>query len=131
MPATRSAPASSSSPRGAGAPARPAQDMQPMTTRRQAMSSNGGRWKGREVVIVEAARTPIGRGHREKGYFKDAHPNELLGAAYEAVIERANIEPALVEDVAAGAVSHVGEQSYNIACNPWLHARVAHSHSST
>ena len=35
---------------------------------------------GREVVIVEAARTPIGRGHREKGWFRDTHPNELLGA---------------------------------------------------
>ena len=37
--------------------------------------------EGREVVIVEAARTPIGRGHLEKGYYKDTHPNELLGAA--------------------------------------------------
>ena len=31
--------------------------------------------RGREVVIVEAARTPIGRGHKEKGYYKDTHPN--------------------------------------------------------
>ena len=38
--------------------------------------------KGREVVIVEAARTPIGRGHPEKGYYKDTHPNELLGRTY-------------------------------------------------
>ena len=34
--------------------------------------------EGREVVIVEAVRTPIGRGHREKGYYKDTHPNALL-----------------------------------------------------
>ena len=34
---------------------------------------------GREVVIIEAARTPIGRGHLEKGYYKDVHPNALLG----------------------------------------------------
>ena len=44
---------------------------------------------GREVVIVEAARTPIGRGHPEKGYYKDTHPNELLGKTYTEVIERA------------------------------------------
>ena len=44
-------------------------------------------------MIVEAARTPIGRGHLEKGYYKDTHPNELLGAAYRAVIERAGIDP--------------------------------------
>ena len=45
--------------------------------------------KGREVVIVEAARTPIGRGHPEKGYYKDTHPNELLGKAFNEVIDRA------------------------------------------
>ena len=37
---------------------------------------------GREVVIVEAVRTPIGRGHPEKGYYKDTHPNELLGRCF-------------------------------------------------
>ena len=37
---------------------------------------------GREVVIVDAARTPIGRGHREKGLFKDVHPADLLGTTY-------------------------------------------------
>jgi acetyl-CoA acyltransferase len=85
-------------------------------------NSNGTRWQGREVVIVEAARTPIGRGHRSKGYYRDLHPNELLGAAYRAVIERAGIEPDVVEDVVAGAVSQVGEQSNNIARNAWLQA---------
>src|SRR3954466_219074 len=80
------------------------------------------RMRGREVVIVAAARTPIGRGHPEKGVFKDVHPNELLGATYKAVIERAGIEPGVVEDVVAGAVSQVGEQSNNIARNAWLQA---------
>lgn len=32
----------------------------------------------REVVIVEAVRTAIGRGHLEKGYYKDLHPSTLL-----------------------------------------------------
>src|ERR671930_1486282 len=85
-------------------------------------TGNGSRWQGREVVIVEAARTPIGRGHREKGWFRDVHPNELLGAAYRAVIDRAGIAPELVEDVVAGAVTQVGEQSNNIARNAWLQA---------
>ena len=80
------------------------------------------RWRGREVVVVSAARTPIGRGHPEKGVFRDVHPNELLGATYKAVIERAGIDPALVEDVAAGAVTQVGEQANNIARNAWLQA---------
>jgi len=78
--------------------------------------------QGREVVLVEAARTPIGRGHPEKGWFRDLHPNELLGAAYKAVIARAGIDPEVVEDVVAGAVTQVGEQSNNIARNAWLQA---------
>jgi acetyl-CoA acetyltransferase family protein len=76
------------------------------------------------VVIVEAARTPIGRGHAAKGWFRDIHPNELLGTAYRAVLERAGIDPDLVEDVVAGAVTQVGEQSNNIARNAWLQARL-------
>ena len=76
--------------------------------------------EGREVVIVEAVRTPIGRGHKEKGYYKDTHPNELLGRCYSEVISRAGIEPALVEDVVAGCVSQFGEQGLNVARNAWL-----------
>src|SRR5260370_34195559 len=86
------------------------------------MSKQESRWQGREVVIVEAARTPIGRGHPEKGWFRDVHPNELLGAAYTAVIDRAGIAPDVVEDVVGGAVTQVGEQSNNIARNAWLQA---------
>jgi acetyl-CoA acetyltransferase family protein len=78
--------------------------------------------QGREVVIIEAVRTPIGRGHPTKGWFRDVHPNELLGAAYKAVIERAGVEAELVEDVVAGAVTQVGEQSNNVARNAWLQA---------
>jgi acetyl-CoA acetyltransferase family protein len=76
--------------------------------------------EGREVVIVEAVRTPIGRGHREKGYYKDTHPNELLGTVYSEVIKRAGIDAADVEDVIAGCVSQFGEQGLNVARNAWL-----------
>ncbi|MDX6640644.1 MAG: acetyl-CoA acyltransferase [Solirubrobacteraceae bacterium] len=76
--------------------------------------------EGREVVIVEAARTPIGRGHKEKGYYKDTHPNELLGAAYRAVVERAGIEPGEVENVIAGCVQQFGPQGLHIGRNAWL-----------
>src|SRR3984893_1701639 len=75
---------------------------------------------GREVVIVEAARTPIGRGHPEKGYYKDTHPNELLAAAHGAVIERAGIDPAQVENVIAGCVAQFGPQGLHVGRNAWL-----------
>jgi len=78
--------------------------------------------QGRDVVIVEAARTPIGRGHPEKGYYRDTHPNELLGKAYTAVIERSGIDPSEVEDVITGCVQQIGEQAFNVGRNAWLQA---------
>ncbi|MGH2907147.1 MAG: thiolase family protein [Solirubrobacterales bacterium] len=80
---------------------------------------NGG---GREVTIVEACRTPIGRGHPEKGYYKDTHPNELLGTVQKEVVERAGVEAGEVENVLAGCVQQLGEQSLNIGRNAWLQA---------
>lgn len=76
--------------------------------------------EGREVVIVEAVRTPIGRGHEEKGYYKDVHPNDLLGRCYTEVISRAGIDASEVEDVVAGCVQQFGEQGLNVARNAWL-----------
>ncbi|GAC1325831.1 MAG: thiolase family protein [Thermoleophilaceae bacterium] len=77
---------------------------------------------GREVVIVEAARTPIGRGHPAKGYYKDTHPNALLGKCYSEVIERAGIPAEDVEDVITGCVQQYGEQMFNVGRNAWLQA---------
>jgi acetyl-CoA acyltransferase len=78
--------------------------------------------EGREVVIVEAVRTPIGRGHPEKGYYRDVHPNELLGAAFVEVLRRAGVDGGEVEDVITGCVQQYGEQSTNIGRNAWLQA---------
>jgi acetyl-CoA acyltransferase len=77
---------------------------------------------GREVVIVEAARTPVGRGHPEKGYYKDVHPNELLGRTFSEVISRAGVDPEAVEDVIGGCVQQYGEQMFNVTRNAWLQA---------
>jgi acetyl-CoA acyltransferase len=77
---------------------------------------------GREVVIVEAVRTPVGRGHPDKGYYKDTHPNELLGKTYTEVIERAGIPAEEVEDVVTGCVQQFGEQMFNVGRNAWLQA---------
>jgi acetyl-CoA acyltransferase len=77
---------------------------------------------GREVVIVEAVRTPIGRGHPAKGYYKDTHPNALLAKTYTEVIERAGIPAEEVEDVVTGCVQQYGEQAFNVGRNAWLQA---------
>jgi acetyl-CoA acyltransferase len=76
--------------------------------------------QGREVVIVETVRTPIGRGHPEKGYYKDVHPNDLLGRCYTEVLDRAGVDASEVEDVIAGCVQQFGEQGFNVARNAWL-----------
>jgi acetyl-CoA acyltransferase len=86
---------------------------------------------GREVVIVEAVRTPVGRGHAEKGVYRDVHPNELLGTAYREVIDRAGIDPAEVDDVLAGCVQQYGEQSFNIGRNAWLQAGLPYETPAT
>ena len=67
--------------------------------------------EGREVVIVEAVRTPVGRGHPEKGYYREVHPNDLLGRTWAGLIERAGIPAEAVEDVVAGCVQQYGEQA--------------------
>ena len=77
---------------------------------------------GREVVIVEAVRTPIGRGHPEKGYYRDTHPNALLAKCYTELIKRAGIPAAEVEDVVTGCVQQYGEQAFNVGRNAWLQA---------
>jgi acetyl-CoA acetyltransferase family protein len=76
--------------------------------------------QGREVVIVDAVRTPVGRGHPEKGYYKDLHAADLLGRTYVELLRRSGVDPADVEEVIAGCVMQFGEQSTNVARNAWL-----------
>ena len=87
------------------------------------MAENGnGKFGGREVVIVEAVRTPIGRGHEEKGIYKDVHPSNLLAKVYGELFERTGVDPAETGDVIAGCAQQFGEQGVNIGRNAWLEA---------
>jgi acetyl-CoA acetyltransferase family protein len=86
---------------------------------------------GREVVIVDAVRTPIGRGHIEKGNYRDIHPADLLGLTYTEVLSRSGLDPAEVEYVIAGCVQQLGEQSMNIARNAWLQEGLPQEASAT
>src|SRR5213592_3327057 len=85
------------------------------------MASNG-KFQGREVVIVEAVRTPIGRGHEEKGYYKDVHASNLLSRTFAELVNRAGIDASEVEDVVTGCVQQFGEKGLNIGRNAWLEA---------
>ncbi|MFN0092974.1 MAG: steroid 3-ketoacyl-CoA thiolase [Acidimicrobiales bacterium] len=72
-----------------------------------------------EVVIVEAARSAVGR---RGGELSTMHPVDLLAAVQKAVIERAGIDPALIGQVVGGCVDAVGEQAYNVTRTAWLTA---------
>ncbi|HYD49432.1 MAG TPA: thiolase family protein [Terriglobales bacterium] len=75
----------------------------------------------REAVIVDAVRTPLGRG-KANGALHGRHPVDMAAHTLEALVERTGVDPALVEDVIMGCVSQVGEQGLNIARNAALAA---------
>lgn len=81
-----------------------------------------------DVVIVEAARSPIGR---RGGILAGLHPTDLLGAIQRAVVERSGIDAALIEQVIGGNVSQVGEQAFNITRTAWLAAGLPLTVAST
>src|SRR5947209_18666108 len=68
---------------------------------------------GREVYIVEAVRTPIGRG-KEDGALHGIHPVDLLARTLDTLVRRAGVEKSQVEDIVAGCVTPIGEQGTNV-----------------
>src|SRR6266702_3613399 len=72
--------------------------------------------------IVGAARTPRGRGKRNKGALAGIHPQELFAQTLTTLQERVGFEPREVDDVITGCVSQVGEQGANVARNAVLAA---------
>jgi acetyl-CoA acyltransferase len=65
----------------------------------------------REAVIVEAVRTPVGK---RNGALSAMHAADLSAVVLNALVERAGIDPAVIDDVIWGCVSQVGDQSSNI-----------------
>jgi acetyl-CoA acyltransferase len=91
----------------------------------------GGATLGREALVVEAVRTPVGRGHREKGILKDVHPVDLLGRTFEAVLDRAGVDSAAVDNAIAGCVYQIAEQSAGVTRNAWLGKGLAETTGAT
>jgi len=72
-----------------------------------------------DIVIVEAARSPVGR---RGGELKNIHPVDLLAQVQNEVIARSGIDPKEIGQVVGGCVSQVGEQSFNVTRTAWLSA---------
>ncbi|HTT77470.1 MAG TPA: acetyl-CoA C-acyltransferase [Candidatus Binataceae bacterium] len=73
----------------------------------------------RDVVIVEAGRSPIGK---KKGSLSAAHPAELLAQVISEVLRRAAIAPSLIGQVVGGCINKVGAQAMNVTRTAWLTA---------
>ena len=81
-----------------------------------------------EPVIVEAARTPIGK---RNGRLAGLHPVQMLASVQMEVIRRAGIEPAEVEQIVGGCVTQAGEQAANVARNAWLSTGLPYTVAAT
>jgi acetyl-CoA C-acetyltransferase len=68
-----------------------------------------------EAWIIDAVRTPRGRGKAETGALSGIHPQELFAQTLNALVERTALQPRDVEDVVVGCVSQAGEQGGCIA----------------
>jgi acetyl-CoA acyltransferase len=65
-----------------------------------------------DAVIIDAVRTPVGK---KNGALSRVRPDDMLALALRELVDRVKLDPAEVEDVVAGCVSQVGEQSMNMA----------------
>lgn len=84
-----------------------------------------------DVMIVDAVRTGIGRGHPATGQYRRIHANDLLGTCYTALLDRVGVAPELIDDVIVGCVLQYGEQSINVGRNAWLQAGLAETVPAT
>src|SRR5436305_6547674 len=80
------------------------------------------------AVIVDAVRTALGK---RNGKLKDWHPVDLAAETLKGLVQRNDLDPALVEDVIMGCVMQTGEQGLNIGRNAALVAGFPESVCST
>lgn len=69
----------------------------------------------KQAVVIEAVRTPIGRAHAEKGYYRDVRADDLSAELMKALLARANVPGSAIEDIQWGCVKQEKEQGYDVA----------------
>ncbi len=78
-----------------------------------------------EAVVIDCCRTPIGRAHKDRGWFRDVRSDDLAVACVEALIERTGIDPEVIEDVLMGNTQQTKEQGLNVGRSIGLMAGAA------
>ena len=64
----------------------------------------------RDAVVVDCVRTPIGRSHPDKGWFRAVRSDDLAVACVTALLDRTGIDPAEIDDVLLGSTNQTLEQ---------------------
>ena len=82
----------------------------------------------KEPVIVDVVRTTFGK---RNGSLANWHPADLLGFALTTLLDRTGVDPERIDDVIAGCVTQVGEQSTNLGRNGWVSAGLPQSVPAT
>jgi acetyl-CoA acyltransferase len=86
-----------------------------MTATRTRRASEGASPATTNAVVIQCVRTPIGRAHKDRGWFRDVRSDDLAVACVKALVERTGIAPAEIEDVILGNTQQTGEQGLNAA----------------
>jgi acetyl-CoA acyltransferase len=69
----------------------------------------------KRAVVVDGVRTPIGRSHADRGFFRHVRSDDLAAACIAALVDRTGIDPAEIEDVLLGCSKQTRSQGMNVA----------------
>ena len=76
----------------------------------------------KNAVVIDCVRTPIGRAHRDRGFFREVRSDDLAVELIRALVERTGIDTEQIEDVLLGNTQQTKEQGFNVARNVALMA---------
>lgn len=71
----------------------------------------------KNAVVIDCVRTPIGRAHPERGWFRDVRSDDLAVEVVRALVDRSGVDAEAIEDLVMGNTQQQGEQGFNVARN--------------
>ncbi len=71
----------------------------------------------KNAVVIDCVRTPIGRAHPERGWFRDVRSDDLAVEVVRTLVDRSGVDAEAIEDLVMGNTQQQGEQGFNVARN--------------